>query len=86
MSIMKRELQATRASATDCWWRPSPQRLRWRSFLFVVPTEAQITVKMATLVPDGTSWATILKEAAEKWKKISNGRVTVNIYWGGVCR
>jgi len=51
---------------------------------FAIPTEAQITVKMATLVPDGTSWATIIKEAAENWKKISNGRVTVNIYWGGV--
>jgi len=52
--------------------------------LFVTLAEAQITVKMATLVPDGTSWATIIKEAGEKWKKISNGRVTVNIYWGGV--
>lgn len=51
---------------------------------FVPPTEAQITVKMATLVPEGTSWATIIKEAAEKWKKISNGRVTMNIYWGSV--
>jgi len=50
----------------------------------VEPAEAQTTVKMATLVPDGTSWATIIKEAAEKWKKISNGRVTMNIYWGGV--
>jgi len=52
--------------------------------LFVTPTEAQIKVKMATLVPEGTSWATIIKEAAEKWKKLSDGRVTVNIYWGGV--
>ena len=52
--------------------------------LFVTPAEAQIKVKMATLVPEGTSWATIIKEAAEKWKKISNGRVTMNIYWGGV--
>jgi TRAP-type C4-dicarboxylate transport system substrate-binding protein len=52
--------------------------------LFVSPAGAQITVKMATLVPDGTSWATIIKEAAEKWKKLSNGRVTMNIYWGGV--
>jgi TRAP-type C4-dicarboxylate transport system substrate-binding protein len=52
--------------------------------VFVLPAEAQITVKMATLVPDGTSWATIIKEAAEKWKKISNGRVAINIYWGGV--
>ena len=52
--------------------------------LFVTPAGAQITIKMATPVPDGTSWATIIKEAAEKWKKISNGRVTVNIYWGSV--
>jgi TRAP-type C4-dicarboxylate transport system substrate-binding protein len=52
--------------------------------LLVTPAEAQIKVKMATLVPEGTSWATIIKEAAEKWKKISNGRVTMNIYWGGV--
>jgi len=52
--------------------------------LFATPAEAQVTVKMATLVPDGTSWATIIKEAAEKWKKLSNGRVTMNIYWGGV--
>jgi TRAP-type C4-dicarboxylate transport system substrate-binding protein len=54
------------------------------AILFVSPAAAQITVKMATLVPDGTSWATIIKEAAEKWKKLSNGRVTMNIYWGGV--
>jgi len=52
--------------------------------LFVPPAETQINVKMATLVPEGTSWATIIKEAAEKWKKISNGRVTLNIYWGSV--
>lgn len=52
---------------------------------FATETEAQITVKMATLVPDGTSWATIIKVAADNWKKISNGHVTVNIYWGGVA-
>jgi TRAP-type transport system periplasmic protein len=51
---------------------------------FVTPIEAQITIKMATLVPEGTSWATLIKEAAEKWKKISNGRVTMNIYWGSI--
>jgi TRAP-type C4-dicarboxylate transport system substrate-binding protein len=52
--------------------------------LLITPVGAQITIKMATPVPDGTSWATIIKEAAEKWKKISNGRVTLNIYWGSV--
>ena len=51
---------------------------------FVTSSQAQITIKMATPVPDGTSWATVIKEAAEKWKKISNGRVTMNIYWGSV--
>ena len=46
---------------------------------------AQITVKMATLVPDGSSWHLVLKEAADRWKKVSNGRVIVNIYPGGVA-
>ncbi len=53
--------------------------------LFVIPANAQITVKMATLVPEGSSWQLILKEAAAKWKQLSNGRVTVNIYPGGVA-
>jgi TRAP-type transport system periplasmic protein len=49
------------------------------------PVNAQINVKMATLVPDGSSWFLILKETAEKWKKISNGRVTLTLYPGGVA-
>jgi TRAP-type C4-dicarboxylate transport system substrate-binding protein len=53
--------------------------------LWVTPAAAQITVKMATLVPEGSSWHLILKEAAEQWKKISNGRVSVIIYPGGVA-
>lgn len=53
--------------------------------LWVTPAVAQITVKMATLVPDGSSWHLILKEAADQWRKISNGRVSVIIYPGGVA-
>jgi TRAP-type C4-dicarboxylate transport system substrate-binding protein len=53
--------------------------------LVVKPANAQITVKMATLVPEGSSWHLILKETADKWKKISNGRVSVIIYPGGVA-
>ena len=41
--------------------------------LLVTPGEAQIKVKMATLVPEGTSWAKIIKEAAEKWKRVACG-------------
>ena len=44
-----------------------------------------VVVKMATLVPDGSSWHLVLKETAEKWKTISGGRVTVRLYPGGVA-
>lgn len=54
------------------------------AFLAAAPAAAQ-TIKMATLVPDGSSWHQILRETAEEWKRISNGRVRVNIYPGGVA-
>jgi TRAP-type C4-dicarboxylate transport system substrate-binding protein len=45
----------------------------------------QVVIKMATLVPEGSSWHLILKETAEKWKTISGGRVVVRLYAGGVA-
>jgi len=51
-----------------------------------VPASAQtVLVKMATLVPDGSSWHLILKETADKWRTLSNGSVTVRLYAGGVA-
>ena len=44
-----------------------------------------LTVKMATLVPQGSSWHRILQEMAEQWKTASGGRVTVRLYPGGVA-
>src|SRR6185295_2998693 len=50
------------------------------------PAGAQtVLVKMATLVPDGSSWHLILKETADKWRTLSNGTVTVRLYAGGVA-
>lgn len=51
------------------------------------PVEAQgrVLIRMATLVPDGSSWHLILKETAEKWKEVSDGRVRVRLYPGGVA-
>ena len=50
------------------------------------PAAAQpVLVKMATLVPDGSSWHLILKETAEKWKTLSGGKVVVRLYAGGVA-
>lgn len=47
--------------------------------------QAPIIVRMATLVPDGSSWHLILKETAEKWRQLSGGRVTVRLFAGGVA-
>src|SRR3990172_10491143 len=44
---------------------------------------AQVTVKMATLVPKGSAWQQVLLEVADKWNKISGGRVKVVLFPGG---
>ena len=51
------------------------------------PAEAQapLIIRMATLVPDGSSWYQILKETGERWKQASGGRVTVRLFPGGVA-
>lgn len=46
--------------------------------------QAQL-VKLATLVPDGSSWHQILKETAAEWRTLSGGKVTLRIYAGGVA-
>src|SRR6266849_5116484 len=47
--------------------------------------QAPILVKMATLVPAGSAWELILKETADKWGKLSGGRVKVVLYTGGTA-
>ncbi|MCX6546212.1 MAG: TRAP transporter substrate-binding protein DctP [Acidobacteria bacterium] len=42
-----------------------------------------ITIKMATLVPENSSWFLVLKDVADKWAKISGGKVKVILYPGG---
>lgn len=57
-----------------------------RTFLGFTPlASAQvITVKMATVVPTNSSWFLLLKEVADKWNKLSNGRVKITLFGGGV--
>lgn len=58
----------------------------WLALIAAIPASAQpVVVKMATLVPDGSSWHLILKETAEEWSKLSGGRVTVRLFAGGVA-
>jgi TRAP-type C4-dicarboxylate transport system substrate-binding protein len=46
---------------------------------------APIRIKMATLVPAGSTWHDVLKEAAQKWETLSNGKVKVTLYPGGAA-
>ena len=77
--------------------RPAPTRLLLAALVLVAAlaaawpaapvaeAQAPILIRMATLVPDGSSWYLILKEAADKWKQVSGGRVTVRLFPGGVA-
>ena len=65
---------ASALAVTLAWPSPSPVKAQGRTL-----------IRMATLVPDGSSWHLILKETAEKWKDLSGGRVRVRLFPGGVA-
>lgn len=50
---------------------------------FAPRAAAQVTIKMATLVPENSSWYAVLREMGDKWGKLSGGRVRVVLYPGG---
>ena len=58
-------------------------------FVLLIPFQGiagkSITVKMATLAPNGSPWHEILKEMAAEWSQLSNGMITLRIYPGGVA-
>jgi TRAP-type C4-dicarboxylate transport system substrate-binding protein len=44
---------------------------------------AQATIKLATVVPEGSVWDKHLKQMAEEWKQATSGKVSVTVYGGG---
>ncbi len=44
---------------------------------------AQSTIKLATVVPEGSVWDKNLKQMGEEWKQATGGRVLVTVYGGG---
>jgi TRAP-type C4-dicarboxylate transport system substrate-binding protein len=44
---------------------------------------AQVTIKLATLAPAGSSWHEILKEMSQRWEAASGGQVKLKVYAGG---
>ncbi len=50
------------------------------------PARAQtVTVKLATLAPDGSTWHEALKDLGARWAERSGGRVQLKVYAGGVA-
>ena len=52
--------------------------------LGVAPAHA-LVIKLGTIAPEGSPWHESMLETAQRWKEISNGKVTVRIYAGGVA-
>jgi TRAP-type C4-dicarboxylate transport system substrate-binding protein len=44
---------------------------------------AQVTIKLGTLAPQGSTWHENLKELAQRWEQASGGQVKLRVYPGG---
>ena len=53
--------------------------------IFTVTDASSLTLKLASLLPEGTEWDRKLKSMAADWSEISNGRVKIRIYSGGIA-
>ncbi len=53
---------------------------------FLVPTtaDAKVTLKLATLAPENSTWWKALRKMGDEWAEITDGEVEVKIYAGGV--
>lgn len=53
----------------------------------VAPTNfaQSTTIKLATLIPVGSSWYGALRDMAESWKSETGGAIKVKIYAGGIA-
>jgi TRAP-type C4-dicarboxylate transport system substrate-binding protein len=45
--------------------------------------QAQVTIKLGTLAPAGSTWHEILKELGQQWEQASGGQVKLKVYAGG---
>jgi TRAP-type transport system periplasmic protein len=43
----------------------------------------EVTIKLGTLAPQGSTWHNLLKEMGERWSEASGGKVKLRIYAGG---
>ncbi len=51
--------------------------------LLASTAQAQVTIKLGTLAPAGSTWHEILKELGQRWEQASAGQVKLRVYAGG---
>ena len=51
----------------------------------LLTAQRPLTIKMATLAPEGSPWHEVLREIRQDWLDISGGKVRLNIYAGGTA-
>jgi TRAP-type transport system periplasmic protein len=51
--------------------------------LVATTAQAQVTIKLGTLAPAGSTWHEILKELGQRWEQASGGQVKLRVYAGG---
>jgi TRAP-type C4-dicarboxylate transport system substrate-binding protein len=49
------------------------------------PARAQTTLRFATVAPDGTMWARVLRDWGQDVEKESSGAVRIKLYFGGIA-
>lgn len=54
-------------------------------FLGIALSSGALTLKIGSIAPAGTPWDDTLKEIAEDWRDISDGRIDMKIYPGGIA-
>ena len=55
------------------------------TLLLVVPLSAQaLTLKLATVAPEGSSWMVQMRQGADEVAKRTEGRIRIKLYGGGV--
>jgi TRAP-type C4-dicarboxylate transport system substrate-binding protein len=62
------------------------KKLATAALLAALATSAQaqeVTIKLGTLAPQGSTWHGLLRELAERWDKLSGGKVKLKVYAGG---
>ena len=54
------------------------------TLLGATPAQAEVTIKLATLAPEGTVWYRAVRRLADRWSEISGGEIRMKIYPGGI--